>query len=105
MVASMLESNPDKEELIKDLAGSAYIAGSDTSVAAVTSFFLAAVVYPDVQRQAQAELDRVIGRNHLPEFKDKDELPYLDAVMRECLRWFPVLPLGKRLVLFDMEDS
>lgn len=95
IVASMLESDPDKEVIIKDLAGTAYIAGSDTTVAAVTSFFLAAVVYPEVQKRAQEELNRVVGRDHLPDFKDKDALPYLEAVMRESLRWLPVLPLGE----------
>lgn len=91
----MLESAPDEEQLVKDLAGIVYLAGSDTTVAAVTSFFLAALIYPDMQKKAQAELDRVIGRHRLPDFADKTELPYLDAVMRECLRWLPVLPTGR----------
>jgi cytochrome P450 len=95
MVASMLSSEPGQEQLIKDLAGTVYMAGSDTTVAAVTSFFLAAVVYPEVQKRAQEELDRVVGRDRLPDFNDKEKLSYLDAVMRECLRWFPVLPLGR----------
>lgn len=95
MVASMLSSEPDQEQLIKDLAGTVYMAGSDTTVAAVTSFFLAAVVYPEIQKRAQEELDRMVGRERLPNFDDRHRLPYLDAVMRECLRWLPVLPLGK----------
>jgi cytochrome P450 len=95
MVARMLESKSGSEQQIKDLAGIVYLAGSDTTVAAVTSFFLASLVYPDVQKKAQAELDRVIGRHRLPEFADKDDLPYLEAVMRECLRWLPVLPTGR----------
>lgn len=95
MVAHMLESAPEAEQQIKDIAGIVYIAGSDTTVAAVTSFFLATLVYPDVQRKAQEELDRVVGRDRLPEFADKAELPYLDAIMRECLRWLPVLPTGR----------
>jgi cytochrome P450 len=94
MVARMLESAPEAEQQIKDVAGIVYIAGSDTTVAVVTSFFLAVLMYPDVQRRAQEELDRVVGRDRLPEFIDKAELPYLDAVMRECLRWLPVLPTG-----------
>lgn len=91
----MLESDPGAEQQIKDIAGIVYLAGSDTTVAAVTSFFLAALVYPNVQAKAQEELDRVVGRHRLPEFSDKVELPYLDAVMRECLRWLPVVPTGK----------
>jgi cytochrome P450 len=94
MVARMLESAPEAEQQIKDIAGVIYLAGSDTTVAAVTSFFLAVLVCPDVQRRAQEELNRVVGRDRLPEFSDKADLPYLDALMRECLRWLPVLPIG-----------
>jgi hypothetical protein len=45
---------PEKSELdmIKDLTGTAYLGGSDTSVAAVVSYFLATLVYPDVQAKA-----------------------------------------------------
>jgi cytochrome P450 len=82
-------------EMIKDVAGLTYLAGADTTVAAVTSFFLAMVIYPEVQRRAQAELNAVVGRDRLPEFSDQERLPYVKAVMSECLRWLPVLPVGK----------
>lgn len=52
------------------------------------------VQYPEVQRKAQEELDRVIGRTRLPEFEDKDSLPYLNAVYKEVLRWYPTLPFS-----------
>jgi cytochrome P450 len=103
MVARMLESHPGAEQQIKDIAGIVYLAGSDTTVAAVTSFFLAALVYPDVQKKAQAELDRVMGRHRLPDFADKAELPYLEAVMRECLRWLPVLPTGRFALAYRLD--
>lgn len=90
----MLESEPEDEQLVKDIAGSVYLGGSDTTVSAVTSFFLATLVYPEVQKRAQQELDRVVGRDRLPEFGDKAELPYLDAIMRECFRWLPIIPNG-----------
>jgi hypothetical protein len=80
-------------DLIKDLTGVAYLAGSDTTVGAVIAFFLAMLVYPDVQAKAQAEVDRVVGRERLPELEDAENLPYVQAVASECLRWLPVLPL------------
>lgn len=49
---------------------------------------------PDVQRKAQEELDRVIGPNKLPTFADRENLPYIDAVVKETLRWHPVGPIG-----------
>jgi cytochrome P450 len=87
---------PEKSELdlIKDITGVAYIGGSDTTVAAVIAFFLAMLVYPDVQAKAQAEIDRVVGSERLPELSDEPSLPYVQAVVNECYRWLPVLPMG-----------
>lgn len=38
---------------------------------------------PEVQRQAQQELDNVLGHGRLPNFDDEDTLPYVSALMRE----------------------
>ena len=48
----------------------------------------------EVQHTAQKELDRVVGRNRLPDFSDKESLPYMFALFLEVLRWAPVFPLG-----------
>lgn len=37
-------------------------------------------LYPEVQKKAQEELDRVVGHERLPEFQDRDNLPYLNAL-------------------------
>ena len=58
------------------------------------AFFLAMAMYPDVQRKAQEELDRVVGEGRLPSFEDRGSLPYLNALVRELLRWHIVLPMG-----------
>jgi cytochrome P450 len=98
MVQRMIDetnpSHPEAYKVIKDVAGIVYLAGLDTTVGAVESFVLAMVVYPYIQARAQAELDKVVGRGRLPEFDDKKDLPYVNAVMSECLRWLPVVPMG-----------
>jgi hypothetical protein len=60
-------------------------------------FLLAMVLYPEVQARAQEEIDSVIGEGlkRLPDWDDRASMPYVDAVIRETLRWFPVVPLGK----------
>ena len=58
-------------------------------------FTLAMITYPDVQRKAQEELDRVIGRSRVPTLEDRDRLPYIRAILREILRWRPATPLGE----------
>ena len=55
---------------------------------------MAVLLYPEVQRKAQEELDRVVERGRLPDFSDRDELPYMTALCKEVLRWFPIAPLG-----------
>jgi len=60
----------------------------------MSSFFLAMSLYPEVQAQAQAEMDRVVGQGRLPSWDDHDSLPYLEALVKEVLRWNPVAPLG-----------
>ena len=50
--------------------------------------------YPTVMKKAQEELDRVVGIGRLPEFDDMERLPYIQAVVKETLRWRPILPLG-----------
>lgn len=57
-------------------------------------FFLAMVRFPEVQRKAQQELDAIISPDRLPEFADKEALPYINAVMKEVVRWHSVVPLG-----------
>ena len=56
-------------------------------------------LYPEVQKKAQAEIDAVVGPNRLPDFHDRPSLPYINAVMKESLRWNLVLPLGKPFVI------
>lgn len=51
-------------------------------------------LYPDVQRKAQAEVDQIVGNSRLPLFSDESALPYVQAVLKEVLRWHPVAPLG-----------
>jgi hypothetical protein len=57
-------------------------------------FVLAMVLYPEVQKRAQAEIDSVIGRDRLPTFDDRASLPYVESILRETFRWHPILPLG-----------
>ena len=58
------------------------------------ALFLALVLYPEVQKKAQAEIDAVVGPNRLPEFEDRPFLPYINAVVKESMRWHLVAPTG-----------
>ncbi|KAH9981018.1 cytochrome P450 [Lactifluus volemus] len=82
------------ERTIAEALGSIYVAGADTTVSALMSFFLAVSLYPDIQKKAQEELDAVTGRERPPTFEDRARLPFVDAVCKEVLRWNPVGPFA-----------
>ena len=44
------------------------------------------VCYPEVQKEAQAELDEVLN-GRLPEHSDLPSLPYLSALVKEVYRY------------------
>jgi hypothetical protein len=71
-----------------------YSTGPDQTVSALTSFFLLMELYPNVQKKAQQEIDRVTGGNRLPTVDDYDALPYMRALVKEVIRWAPVAPIG-----------
>ena len=52
-------------------------------------------LHPEAQRKAQDELDRVVGLDRLPTFEDREQLPYVEALVTEVLRWKPVAQLSK----------
>lgn len=56
-----------------------------------------------MQRKAQEEIDRVLGPDQLPKMADREKLPYLEAVVKETLRWHPVAPMG--LPHMSVEDD
>lgn len=64
------------------------------TVAALEGFFLAMALFPDVQRKAQEEIDRVFGKPTFPTMADREKLPYIEAVAKEALRWHTVANLG-----------
>ncbi|KAF7346243.1 hypothetical protein MSAN_01851300 [Mycena sanguinolenta] len=89
------------------LSGTMYAAGTETTSGVLSWFILAMVAYPTIQRKAQAELDNVVGRSRMPAFSDLPNLPYIQAVVKEALRWQPVSPFGNphRLLEDDVYDG
>lgn len=94
------------------------------TVAAINTFLLMMAANPDVQRQAQAEVVRAIGARaasgnpdstpvpeptvpepasgeaiplpaRLPGFGDRAQMPYLEAVFKEVMRFNPGLSMGE----------
>lgn len=65
------------------------------SAGSLASFMLACVKFGhSFIPKAQAELDDVVGRDRMPTFDDLPNLPYLNAIVSETLRWRPIAVLG-----------
>jgi cytochrome P450 len=69
------------------------IAGALTIAAPMQTFCLAMTHYPQFLPMLHEELDRVCG-DRLPVSEDRPQLPFLRAIIRECLRWRPPVPTG-----------
>ncbi|KAK0458977.1 cytochrome P450 [Desarmillaria tabescens] len=85
----------DLEE-ISYVAGTAFEAGTDSTAGTIQWFFMAMILYPDAMRQAQVELDGLLGADGqtVPGFAHINELPYCFALTKEVLRWAPAAPGG-----------
>lgn len=79
---------------IKGAASTLYGAGEVTTTSVMLSFLLAMTVYPDAQKKAQQEIQHVVGTDRLPDFEDRDSLPYLECILKELYRWSCPVPLG-----------
>ncbi|KAB5588223.1 Cytochrome P450 family protein [Ceratobasidium theobromae] len=96
-LSEMLDQNEDgveAEDIIKWTAASMYGGGAHTTVGILNNFILAMVLYPKVARKAREEIDRVVGPERLPGIPDRPDLPYLECVLLETMRWYPVTPLS-----------
>ncbi|KAF8215396.1 cytochrome P450 [Mycena galopus ATCC 62051] len=82
----------------KEAAWLADAAGAETTAVQMGWFMLALILYPECQNQAQEEVDRVVGSDRLPTFKDYPHLPYVTAFVKETLWWRGTGPLGDPIV-------
>ncbi|KAJ3715691.1 cytochrome P450 [Lentinula raphanica] len=91
----------EDEEDIKRVVGTMHAAAEDTTQCVLSTFILAMVLHPQVFNKAQAEMNGVIAIDRLPNFEDRDSLPYLESVIKEVCRWNVPVPLGLPHRLMD----
>lgn len=93
-----IQRNPEKngisDELAAYAAGSLVEAGSESTSTVINAWIMACQLFPDVVSTAQKELDDVIGCDRMPTFEDEENLPYIRAMVKETLRWWPITKSG-----------
>ncbi|RFU75124.1 hypothetical protein TARUN_7126 [Trichoderma arundinaceum] len=88
-----MEIDDESKEVIAWTAEMIFAGASDTTVSTLMAFVMAMILYPNVQQRAQEEIDRVVGPDRLPGFEDRINLPYVNALIKEMLRWYPIVPV------------
>jgi cytochrome P450 family 619 len=68
--------------------------GSDTGSTMLLVLIQALALHPEIQARAQVELDAVCGTGRSPAWADFSRLPYINAIVKETMRWRPVTPLA-----------
>ncbi|KAJ7627128.1 cytochrome P450 [Roridomyces roridus] len=93
-------------QMIKDTAAVMYIGGLEPTTSVISAFVLAMMANPEAQSKAQEEIDRALSEGTLPDFSDRDSgaLPYVEALIKEVLRWGCVGPKGVSHFL-EVEDE
>ncbi|KAI9015832.1 cytochrome P450 [Phycomyces nitens] len=72
-----------------------FTAGGDPIALSLSWLYAILPHYPEIQRKMCDEIDAFIVKNgHLPSFSDREELPYLIAVMMENLRFRSITNFG-----------
>ncbi|KAM5536769.1 hypothetical protein V8D89_009487 [Ganoderma adspersum] len=84
----------EDEEIIKNVGAVMFEAGTDTVLCTLLGMFLGVSLHPEVLRKAHAELDAVVGPHRMPNFGDRESLVYVNAIIKESMRWHSVLPIG-----------
>ncbi|KAF4571534.1 hypothetical protein EYR36_008874 [Pleurotus pulmonarius] len=84
----------DHEDAARWICGALYGAGAETTFSVVLTLILALTLYPEKQVRAHAEIDAIVGTGRLPTLDDKGSLPYVEALIKESIRWHPAVPLS-----------
>uniref|UniRef100_A0A803K0V6 Uncharacterized XB5769266 n=1 Tax=Xenopus tropicalis TaxID=8364 RepID=A0A803K0V6_XENTR len=71
-----------------------FTAGSETSSTTLRWGLLYMLLYPDVQRKVQEEIDKVIGKSRKPVMADVLQMSYTNAVIHEIQRCADLVPLS-----------
>ncbi|PSN45989.1 Methyl farnesoate epoxidase, partial [Blattella germanica] len=81
------------EEGLITICQDLFAAGGETTTSSIEFSLLYMVLYPEVQKNVQKELDSVVGQNRRPTLEDRPNLPYVEAVITELLRVCSIAPL------------
>ena len=87
------EAEGFSDKLAGYISGSLLEAGSDTTSSTLIGWVQAMVLFPEVAKSAQREIDRVCGEV-FPTLDDEPKLQYIRGCVKESMRWMPTAITG-----------
>ncbi|XP_037041326.1 cytochrome P450 4C1-like isoform X1 [Bradysia coprophila] len=85
------------DTMIKDQVNLLIFGGNDTSALATSHAILLLAMHPEVQKRAVKELEEVYDdENTDSDFEKLSRLPYLEMIVKEAMRLYPVAPFLSR---------
>ncbi|KAK6216262.1 hypothetical protein LQW54_003651 [Pestalotiopsis sp. IQ-011] len=88
-------------KVIRDQLVAVLLAGRDTTASTLSWTVYELGRHPEVVRRLRAEVLATVGPDRKPTYADLKSMKYLQNVMSETLRLYPVVPFNVRLALRD----
>ncbi|TFK72864.1 cytochrome P450 monooxygenase pc-3 [Pluteus cervinus] len=86
----------DDQTLIRDETINMLVAGKDTTSCTLTFATYMLSEHPHVMTRLRQEVLDTVGPDRTPTYADLKDMKYLRAVINECLRLYPPVPLNSR---------
>ncbi len=92
-----VQATEDKDDRSSMITVTMNAGGMLATESATLTFLLAMAKFPEIQKRAQTEVDAVVGGHaqRLPTMADRPNLPYVDAILSEVLRWVSIAPVSE----------
>ncbi|XP_073830965.1 cytochrome P450 4s3 [Musca autumnalis] len=96
LLISQMEGVPLTDRDIREEVDTFMFEGHDTTSSALGFALYLLSQHPDIQKQAYEEAASMAGR-------EKESMPYLEAILKETLRLYPSVPFYSRAVKEDLQ--
>ncbi|KAK0734105.1 cytochrome P450 [Lasiosphaeria miniovina] len=90
-----------ERKVLRDQLVAVLLAGRDTTACTLSWTIYELARHPDAVAKLRAEILEVVGPTRAPTYDDLKSMKYLQNVMNETLRLYPVVPFNVRLALKD----
>ncbi|KAI3342751.1 cytochrome P450 [Ustulina deusta] len=87
--------------VLRDQLVAVLLAGRDTTAATLSWTIYELGRHPEVVQKLRDEIIKTVGRNRTPTYDNLKNMKYLQYVVNETLRLYPVVPFNVRLALKD----